>query len=139
MKRAKVIRLKRVGLGFLYVASSQQGDLRLLGPPSGQGACGGVRTLDRRVPADLRVDSPTTVSPTPQTEKKTGIDKQDICARTKQDQGLSFNVYGLTSTKLAIKPMSDQGFVGGFKHFADLRARLVADEPPCPPTSSPEK
>ncbi|GFO05924.1 transposon tf2-11 polyprotein [Plakobranchus ocellatus] len=30
--------------------SPQQGDLRLLGPPSGQGAGGGARTRDRRVP-----------------------------------------------------------------------------------------
>ncbi|GFO29141.1 hypothetical protein PoB_005564600 [Plakobranchus ocellatus] len=43
--------------GFLYIASPQQGDLRLSGPPSGQGAGGGARTRDRRVPADLRADS----------------------------------------------------------------------------------
>ncbi|GFN95229.1 hypothetical protein PoB_002173500 [Plakobranchus ocellatus] len=36
-------------------ASPQQGDLRLSGPPSGQGAGGGARTRDRRVPADLRI------------------------------------------------------------------------------------
>ncbi|GFN81349.1 hypothetical protein PoB_000785500 [Plakobranchus ocellatus] len=35
-------------------ASPQQGDLRLSGPPSGQGAGGGAGT--RRVPADLRAD-----------------------------------------------------------------------------------
>ncbi|GFN96447.1 hypothetical protein PoB_002295300 [Plakobranchus ocellatus] len=36
---------------------SQQGDLRLSGPPSGQGAGGGARNRDRRVPADLRAAS----------------------------------------------------------------------------------
>ncbi|GFO00862.1 hypothetical protein PoB_002736700 [Plakobranchus ocellatus] len=52
-------------LWFLYIASPQQGDLRLSGPPSGQGAGGGARTSDRRVPADLRADSLATVPPTP--------------------------------------------------------------------------
>ncbi|GFN96276.1 hypothetical protein PoB_002278200 [Plakobranchus ocellatus] len=47
---------------FLYLASPHQGDLRLSGPPSGQDAVGGARTRDRRVLADLRVDS---FSPTP--------------------------------------------------------------------------
>ncbi|GFN85691.1 hypothetical protein PoB_001219700 [Plakobranchus ocellatus] len=45
--------------------SLQQGDLRLLGPPSGRGTDGGARTRDRRVPADLRADSKATVPPTP--------------------------------------------------------------------------
>ncbi|GFN78949.1 hypothetical protein PoB_000545500 [Plakobranchus ocellatus] len=44
--------------------SPQQGDLRLSGPPSGQGAGGGARTRDRKVPADLRADSLATVPPT---------------------------------------------------------------------------
>ncbi|GFN79883.1 hypothetical protein PoB_000638900 [Plakobranchus ocellatus] len=44
---------------------STQGDLRLSGPPSGQGASSGARTRDRRVPADLRADSQATVLPTP--------------------------------------------------------------------------
>ncbi|GFN85532.1 hypothetical protein PoB_001203800 [Plakobranchus ocellatus] len=48
-------------------ASPQQGDLRLSGPPSGQGVGGGARTRDRMVPADLRADSPATVPPTPPT------------------------------------------------------------------------
>ncbi|GFO28800.1 hypothetical protein PoB_005530500 [Plakobranchus ocellatus] len=47
-------------------ARPQQGDLRLSGPPSGQGAGGGARTHDRRVPADFRADSLATVPPTPQ-------------------------------------------------------------------------
>ncbi|GFO25030.1 hypothetical protein PoB_005153500 [Plakobranchus ocellatus] len=38
--------------------------LWLLGPPSGQGAGGGARTRDRRVPADLMADSLATVPPT---------------------------------------------------------------------------
>ncbi|GFN74051.1 dimethylaniline monooxygenase [n-oxide-forming] [Plakobranchus ocellatus] len=37
----------------------------LSGPPSGQGAGGGVRTLDRRVPTDFRADSISTMPPTP--------------------------------------------------------------------------
>ncbi|GFO04683.1 hypothetical protein PoB_003118800 [Plakobranchus ocellatus] len=45
--------------------SPQQGDLRLSGLPSGQGAGSGARTRDRRVPADLRADSQATVLPTP--------------------------------------------------------------------------
>ncbi|GFO49583.1 hypothetical protein PoB_007608800 [Plakobranchus ocellatus] len=49
---------------FLYIASPQQGDLRLSGPPSGQGAGGGARTRDRKVPADFRADSLATVPPT---------------------------------------------------------------------------
>ncbi|GFO43227.1 hypothetical protein PoB_006973200 [Plakobranchus ocellatus] len=57
-------------LSFLYIASPQQGDLRLSGPPSGQGAGSGARTRDRRVPADLRADSQATVLPTPQYKKK---------------------------------------------------------------------
>ncbi|GFO32494.1 hypothetical protein PoB_005899900 [Plakobranchus ocellatus] len=50
---------------FSYVASPQEGDLRLLGPPSGQGAGNRTRTRDRRVPADLGADSLATVSLTP--------------------------------------------------------------------------
>ncbi|GFN92738.1 endonuclease-reverse transcriptase [Plakobranchus ocellatus] len=45
--------------------SPQQGVLRLSDPPSGQDASGGARTRDRRVPANLRADSPATVPPTP--------------------------------------------------------------------------
>ncbi|GFO33881.1 hypothetical protein PoB_006038600 [Plakobranchus ocellatus] len=46
-------------------ASPQQDDLGLFGPPSGQGAGGGARTRDRKVPADLRADLLATVPPTP--------------------------------------------------------------------------
>ncbi|GFN82549.1 hypothetical protein PoB_000905500 [Plakobranchus ocellatus] len=52
-------------LRFLHIASPQQGDLRLSGPPSGQDAGGGARTRHRRVPLDLRADSLATVLPTP--------------------------------------------------------------------------
>ncbi|GFN78476.1 hypothetical protein PoB_000498200 [Plakobranchus ocellatus] len=49
----------------MLMESPQQGDLKLSGPPSGQGAGGGARTRDRKVPADLRADSLATVPPTP--------------------------------------------------------------------------
>ncbi|GFO39533.1 hypothetical protein PoB_006603800 [Plakobranchus ocellatus] len=39
----------------------EQGDLRLLGPPSGHGASGEARTCDRSVPADLWAASLATV------------------------------------------------------------------------------
>ncbi|GFO38633.1 ranbp-type and c3hc4-type Zinc finger-containing protein 1 [Plakobranchus ocellatus] len=61
----KIIDTRGESLSFLYIASPQQGDLRLSGPPSGQGAGSGARTHDRRVPADLRADSQATVLPTP--------------------------------------------------------------------------
>ncbi|GFO20427.1 hypothetical protein PoB_004693200 [Plakobranchus ocellatus] len=50
---------------FLHIASPQQGDLRLLGPPSGQGAGGVALNSDRMVLADLRADSLTTEPRTP--------------------------------------------------------------------------
>ncbi|GFO26743.1 hypothetical protein PoB_005324800 [Plakobranchus ocellatus] len=49
----------------MYNVSSQQDDIRLSGPPPGQGAGVGARTRDRRVPADLRANSLATVPPTP--------------------------------------------------------------------------
>ncbi|GFO12324.1 hypothetical protein PoB_003882900 [Plakobranchus ocellatus] len=52
-----LVRVPRLSFRFLYMASLEQGDLRLLGPPSGQGAGGGARTRDKRAPADLREDS----------------------------------------------------------------------------------
>ncbi|GFN90382.1 hypothetical protein PoB_001688800 [Plakobranchus ocellatus] len=52
------------------IASPQQGDLRLLGPPSGRGADGRARTRDRRVPTDLRADSQATVPRTPEEEEE---------------------------------------------------------------------
>ncbi|GFO44415.1 hypothetical protein PoB_007092000 [Plakobranchus ocellatus] len=50
------------GFGFSYISSPQQGDPRLLGHPSGEGAAGGIRTRYRRVPAELRADSLATVA-----------------------------------------------------------------------------
>ncbi|GFN89551.1 hypothetical protein PoB_001605700 [Plakobranchus ocellatus] len=50
---------------FIYIASPQQGNLRLCGPPSGHGAGGGAQTRDRKVHADLRADSLATEIPTP--------------------------------------------------------------------------
>ncbi|GFO16737.1 hypothetical protein PoB_004324200 [Plakobranchus ocellatus] len=47
----------------LFVASSQQRDLRLSGPPIGQGVGSGTRTRNRRVSADLRAGSIFTVPP----------------------------------------------------------------------------
>ncbi|GFO23051.1 hypothetical protein PoB_004955600 [Plakobranchus ocellatus] len=49
----------------MITASPQQGDIRLSGPTSGQGAGGKARTRDRMVPADLRADSLATIPPTP--------------------------------------------------------------------------
>ncbi|GFO09119.1 hypothetical protein PoB_003562400 [Plakobranchus ocellatus] len=59
--RAPVNESVRGWFGFLYIASPQHSDLRLSGPLSGQGAGGRARTPDRRVPADLRADSLSTV------------------------------------------------------------------------------
>ncbi|GFO23246.1 hypothetical protein PoB_004975100 [Plakobranchus ocellatus] len=42
------------------------GDYTDSGPPSGHSASGGARTRNRRVPADLKMDSLSTVPPTPQ-------------------------------------------------------------------------
>ncbi|GFO34742.1 hypothetical protein PoB_006124700 [Plakobranchus ocellatus] len=47
-----------------YDSSPQQGDIRPSSPPSGHGAGGGVRTRDRRGPADLKADSLVTEPPT---------------------------------------------------------------------------
>ncbi|GFO01116.1 hypothetical protein PoB_002762100 [Plakobranchus ocellatus] len=55
---------EQVENGRRVLASPQQGDLRLSGPPSGQGAGGGARTSNRNVSADLRADSLATVPPT---------------------------------------------------------------------------
>ncbi|GFN76431.1 hypothetical protein PoB_000293700 [Plakobranchus ocellatus] len=49
----------------MEMPNPQRGDLRLSGPPSGQGAGSGARTRDRRVPADLSADLLATVPATP--------------------------------------------------------------------------
>ncbi|GFO12873.1 hypothetical protein PoB_003937800 [Plakobranchus ocellatus] len=56
----------QITLGFC-IASPQQGDLRLSGPPSGQDTSGVAQTHDTWVLADLRVDLLATVPPTPPT------------------------------------------------------------------------
>ncbi|GFN98164.1 hypothetical protein PoB_002467000 [Plakobranchus ocellatus] len=50
--------------------STNKCDLRLSGPPSGQGVGGGARDRDRRIPADFRADSLSSVPPTPQPQRK---------------------------------------------------------------------
>ncbi|GFN76465.1 kinesin-like protein [Plakobranchus ocellatus] len=50
-------------LGCIYIACPQHGDLRLSGPPSGQRASGGAQAHNRRIPADLRADSLSTLPP----------------------------------------------------------------------------
>ncbi|GFO47225.1 hypothetical protein PoB_007373000 [Plakobranchus ocellatus] len=59
-----VLVYKREKVGFLYIASPQQGDLRILGSLSGRGTDGGARICNRRVPGDLRPDSQVTQPPT---------------------------------------------------------------------------
>ncbi|GFO35002.1 Pol polyprotein [Plakobranchus ocellatus] len=88
-------------------ASPQQGDLRLSGPPSGQGAGGGARTRDRMVPADLRADSLATVPPTPQTSVIKGF---------RMASGVSKDV---------IKPFMGQGDVGAWIQKVELVAKLT--------------
>ncbi|GFO08003.1 hypothetical protein PoB_003450800 [Plakobranchus ocellatus] len=56
---------KHLSILSLGIASPQRGDLKLAGPPPGQGAGGGARTRYRKVPADLRAGSLATVPPTP--------------------------------------------------------------------------
>ncbi|GFO27841.1 hypothetical protein PoB_005434600 [Plakobranchus ocellatus] len=67
---------RRFGLVFEY-SQSTTSDHRLSGPPSGQGASGGARTRDRRVPADLRADSLATVPPTPRYQKNNYYFRRD--------------------------------------------------------------
>ncbi|GFN75062.1 hypothetical protein PoB_000156800 [Plakobranchus ocellatus] len=64
------------------MASPQQDDLRLLGPPLASGADGEARTRDRRVPADLRADSQATLPPTPllQTKKREKAAENQLCS-----------------------------------------------------------
>ncbi|GFO04717.1 hypothetical protein PoB_003122200 [Plakobranchus ocellatus] len=65
---------------FFVYSQSTKGDLRLSGPPSGQGAGSGARTRDRMVPADLRADSQATVLPTPLNNQKICFKQMDsVC------------------------------------------------------------
>ncbi|GFN86656.1 hypothetical protein PoB_001316200 [Plakobranchus ocellatus] len=61
-------------VAFDKSACPQHGDLRLKGPPSGQGASGGARTPNKRVSTDLRADSLSTVVPTPSIERWHTVD-----------------------------------------------------------------
>ncbi|GFO09323.1 hypothetical protein PoB_003582800 [Plakobranchus ocellatus] len=88
-----------MSLSFLYIASPQQGDLRLSGPPSGQGVGSGARTRDRRVPADLRAASQATVLPTPQDEGR-----NDRIERGKDDQHYDQCVRGGRKVKIVDVP-----------------------------------
>ncbi|GFO46934.1 hypothetical protein PoB_007343900 [Plakobranchus ocellatus] len=71
---------------MLYIASPQQGDLRLSGPPSGYCAGSGARTRDRRVPADLKVDSLATVPLTPPEESGGGGGKRRTRRRSRKEE-----------------------------------------------------
>ncbi|GFO41984.1 hypothetical protein PoB_006848900 [Plakobranchus ocellatus] len=62
---ANIDQISTSGTDNGYFSFPQQGDLRLSGPSSGQGAGSRARTRDRRVPADFRADSQATVLPTP--------------------------------------------------------------------------
>ncbi|GFO48153.1 hypothetical protein PoB_007465800 [Plakobranchus ocellatus] len=59
-----------------------QRDVRLSGPPSGQGASGGDRTRDTRVAVDLRADSLATEPPMDQMLMQASIRGQGSIAST---------------------------------------------------------
>ncbi|GFO11209.1 hypothetical protein PoB_003771400 [Plakobranchus ocellatus] len=61
-------------VAFDKSACPQHRDLRLKGPPSGQGASGGARTPNKRVSTDLRADSLSTALPTPPIERWHTVD-----------------------------------------------------------------
>ncbi|GFO01933.1 hypothetical protein PoB_002843800 [Plakobranchus ocellatus] len=63
--KVRLPRLEGESIVLVFMASPQQGDLKLLGHLSGQSAGGGARTRDRSIPEDLRADSLATVPPTP--------------------------------------------------------------------------
>ncbi|GFO03392.1 hypothetical protein PoB_002989700 [Plakobranchus ocellatus] len=73
-------------VGCMYIACPQHGDLRLSDPPLGQDISGGARTRNRRVPAELRADSLSTVPPTPPTLETKGRDIFDLSEKAK-DKG----------------------------------------------------
>ncbi|GFO11219.1 hypothetical protein PoB_003772400 [Plakobranchus ocellatus] len=79
------------------MASPQQGDLRLLGSPSGQRAGGGARTRVRRVPADLRADSLITVLPTPQ---KTRYKNYNVIGENINERSFGFSFHETKATIL---------------------------------------
>ncbi|GFO03847.1 hypothetical protein PoB_003035200 [Plakobranchus ocellatus] len=92
--------MKSLSLSFLYIASPQQGDLRLSGPPSGQGAGSGARTRDRRVPADLRADSQATVLPTPPFEMKIKFDHDEKNILDRKNSNKNTSLYKILEEEL---------------------------------------
>ncbi|GFO27826.1 hypothetical protein PoB_005433100 [Plakobranchus ocellatus] len=58
-------RRRRIKRRKKRTSKKKKGDLRLSGPPSAQGARGGARTHERRIPAYIRAESLATVPPTP--------------------------------------------------------------------------
>ncbi|GFO00407.1 hypothetical protein PoB_002691200 [Plakobranchus ocellatus] len=106
-------------------ASPQQGDIKLLGPPSDQDADGMARTHGRRVPADIRADSLATVPPTPPAQW-VALSSEDGCAMTVLPQQGDIKLLG---------PPSDQDADGmarthGRRVPADIRADSPATVPP---------
>ncbi|GFO04044.1 presenilin [Plakobranchus ocellatus] len=82
------------------IYSPQQGDHRTSGSLSGQGASGGAQACYRRVPADLRADSVSTVPPT----SPTLVAKVYICIMmgTFIFAWIYFIIQAKTSTKFVI-------------------------------------
>ncbi|GFO14094.1 hypothetical protein PoB_004059900 [Plakobranchus ocellatus] len=112
----------------MYIACPQHGDLRLSGPPSGQGASDGARTRNRRVPADLRADSLSTVPPTPPLASKPEITLWLLNAGGASPQQDDLRLCG---------PPSGQSAGSGTRAHdrtvpADLRADSLATVPPTP-------
>ncbi|GFO20123.1 hypothetical protein PoB_004662800 [Plakobranchus ocellatus] len=74
---------------ILSVGESTTRGFQAFMPPTGHGAGGGVRTRDRRSPADLRADSLTTEPPTPQPWRKRPYLKRttkEICKYSNRDR-----------------------------------------------------
>ncbi|GFO49586.1 hypothetical protein PoB_007609100 [Plakobranchus ocellatus] len=111
---------------FLYIASPQQGDLRLSGPLTGRDAGSRAQTCDRRVPADLRAD-PSVVGSSSATGHAPVI--SSIISTPGPQQG-DLRLSG---------PPSGQDAGGGAQTRdrmvpADLRADSLATVPPTPPS-----
>ncbi|GFO18036.1 cornifin-a-like [Plakobranchus ocellatus] len=127
---------------ILCKASSQQGDLRLSGIPSGQAAGGGARNRDRRVAADLRTDPLATVRPTPQFplariifEYQEALDNRDykgqnLCASSHKVQTHTDAARNNIYKKKARAPGRTRAHDRGF--HADLRPHSLATVPPTP-------
>ncbi|GFN77747.1 hypothetical protein PoB_000425300 [Plakobranchus ocellatus] len=121
MHRQRHKERQKTEVWFLYKASPQQGDLRLSDPPSEQGAIGWAQVCERRIPADLRVDSLAIVPPTPP-------------FRFKDEHPRSLQQGDLMNSSSP----SGQGVVGGSRAHvrrvpADPGADSQATAPPTPP------